>query len=512
MGKIKDFYNQNKLEFILLILILLIGAFFRLYRIGEYMTFLGDEGRDAIIVRRLLTEFDLILIGPGTSIGNMYLGPLYYYLIAPSLFIFNFSPIGPSIFIALIGVLTIFLVWYVGRDWFGGRAGLIASFLYSISPTVIIYSRSSWNPNIMPFFSLLSVYSIWKVWKDRSYSWLLVLSVSVSFCLQSHYLALLLVPFFAIIWFLALWETRWAGGTRRLLIYSFWSFLLFLFLMSPLLIFDIRHGWINFNAMRTFFSVRQTTVSARPWTAIPNMLPIWEEFVTRILAGRNEILGRWTSLSFLGVLLWIVGKTKLSILKREYWAYSIIAIWIGISLVGFGVYKQEIYDHYYGIIFTSPFLLAGGMMDQLIDNHKIRGVWISAFGLLFLTYFNLIENPLRYPPNRQLQRTVEVARRIEKEAGSMPFNLAVIAERNYEDAYQYFLEKWGSGVTDIDPLNSEETIKSQLFVVCELPREKCDPTHNPKAEVANFGWSRVDEVWEETGVTVFKLVHTKGEE
>ena len=34
-----------------LLIILLIGAFLRLYRIGEYMTFLGDEGRDAIIVR-----------------------------------------------------------------------------------------------------------------------------------------------------------------------------------------------------------------------------------------------------------------------------------------------------------------------------------------------------------------------------------------------------------------------------------------------------------------------------
>ena len=53
----KKWISENRTEFYLLMLILLIGAFLRLYRIGEYMTFLGDEGRDGIVVRRLLAEF-----------------------------------------------------------------------------------------------------------------------------------------------------------------------------------------------------------------------------------------------------------------------------------------------------------------------------------------------------------------------------------------------------------------------------------------------------------------------
>jgi 4-amino-4-deoxy-L-arabinose transferase-like glycosyltransferase len=108
---VKTWANANRSEFILLLCIVSLGAFFRLYRIGEYMTFLGDEGRDAIIVRSLLVHADPILIGPGTSIGNMYLGPLYYYLIAPFLFLFNMSPIGPSIMVAVLGIATVFLVW-----------------------------------------------------------------------------------------------------------------------------------------------------------------------------------------------------------------------------------------------------------------------------------------------------------------------------------------------------------------------------------------------------------------
>src|SRR4030042_1440574 len=118
LEEIKTWIRNNKKEFIFLVLILAIGAFFRLYKISEYMTFLGDEGRDAIVVRRLLVNFDPILVGPGTSIGNMYLGPLYYYMMAPFLLLANFSPAGPAVHIALLGVATIFLVWYVAREWF----------------------------------------------------------------------------------------------------------------------------------------------------------------------------------------------------------------------------------------------------------------------------------------------------------------------------------------------------------------------------------------------------------
>jgi len=131
--KITDFVRCNKKELIILGIILLIASFCRLYKISSYMTFLGDEGRDVIIVRRLLVEGHPPLIGPGTSVGNMYLGPLYYYMMAPALLLANFSPIGPAVMIAILGIITVAFVWWVGRIWFSKSAGLIAAGLYAIS-------------------------------------------------------------------------------------------------------------------------------------------------------------------------------------------------------------------------------------------------------------------------------------------------------------------------------------------------------------------------------------------
>src|SRR3990170_4498841 len=102
--RITNWIKNNRTETAILAIILIVGAYFRLYRIDEYMTFLGDEGRDALVVRRLLVNADPILVGPGTSIGNMYLGPLYYYMMAPALLLANFSPVGPAAMVALLGV------------------------------------------------------------------------------------------------------------------------------------------------------------------------------------------------------------------------------------------------------------------------------------------------------------------------------------------------------------------------------------------------------------------------
>ena len=90
-----------------IIILFLIGLFLRLYHIYSFVTFLGDQGRDAIILKRIITFEHFPAIGPPTSIGQVYLGPFYYYFIAPWLWISNFDPIGPAIGIAIISSFSI---------------------------------------------------------------------------------------------------------------------------------------------------------------------------------------------------------------------------------------------------------------------------------------------------------------------------------------------------------------------------------------------------------------------
>jgi 4-amino-4-deoxy-L-arabinose transferase-like glycosyltransferase len=496
---IKNWIKENPLEFWILLVILVISAFCRLYNIAGYMTFLGDEGRDVIIVGRLLTEGHPPLIGPGTSIGNMYLGPLYYYMMAPALFLAAFSPVGPAVQIAILGVMTIWFVWYAGRAWFGKVAGLIAAALFAISPTVIIYSRSSWNPNIMPFFALLSVFSIWKVWKENKFNWLLVLGFSFAAVLQSHYLGLLLVPTLFIFWVLTFRNLKLTGNFLKK---SVFGFLIFSVLMSPLFFFDLRHNWIDARAIYQFFTVRQTTVSIKPWTSLTKIFPIFTDINSSLLSIKNTNISKWVTGIVITAVFLFLYKKKFFKLSGSFF---LLISWLSFGLIGLGLYKQQIYDHYYGFLFPAIFLLVGLILQKIYETKlKVISILIIAVAVLASLY----NNPLRFSPNNQLQRAIDVSQKIETESGGERFNLGVIAERNYEDGYKYFLLKDREPVVDIDS-QVKESITNQLFVVCELEKSKCDPTHNASAAVANFGWSVISDQWTVNGIQLYKLIHNK---
>ena len=140
---------------LVLLSILVLGAYVRFYRISEYMTFLGDEGRDMLVIKRMIVDHKFTLLGPTASVGGFFLGPIYYYFMLPFVWAWGLSPVGAAVMVALFGTATIYVVYRLGRDMFDEWVGLMASALYSVSPIVIAYSRSSWNPNVVPFFAVL---------------------------------------------------------------------------------------------------------------------------------------------------------------------------------------------------------------------------------------------------------------------------------------------------------------------------------------------------------------------
>jgi hypothetical protein len=347
----------------------------------------------------------------------------------------------------------------------------------------------------MPFFALLSIYSVWKVWKMKKYYWLVITAISFAFVCQSHYLGVLIAPVLFIFWLISRVPKK----------YSIVSILVYLFLMSPLLAFDIRHNWMNSRALYKFLTVREETVAITPWTAIPKAYPIFEQINGSMLTAKNQQTARVVSIIIFAYLVFLyTGKEKST--KRKY---LIPVLWYIFGLIGFGLYKQSVYDHYFGFLFPVPFLLLGGFFeDRLKLKSRLMTVTLIS-ALLYLVFLNLKNNPLLNQPNNQMQRAKNVSDKVLEIAEGKPFNLAVLAERNYEDGYRYFMEVANAQVMHADRWD-QKTIVDNLIVICEKPKEKCDPTHSPKAEVANFGWSKIDSDFEVDGVIIYKLIHSNG--
>ena len=237
---------------ILLPIIILIAAFLRLYRIQDYMTFLGDEGRDVLVAYNIL-HGHLTLLGPTSSVGGFFLGPIYYYFMAPFLWLFNYNPVGPAVMVALFGIATVGLIYFVGKDFFNAKVGLMAALIYAISPLVITYSRASWNPNPMPFFSLLILYLLYKALKKNSLKLLFIVGILFGIAMQLHYLAIFLgIIILTYTLITLLYKQKTFKIFTKLIKDYLVIFLGFLIGWSPFIAFEIRHGFLDFKNIITF--------------------------------------------------------------------------------------------------------------------------------------------------------------------------------------------------------------------------------------------------------------------
>lgn len=494
--------KDRKYLFILLIVLLLLAAFLRFYRLEEYMTFLGDEGRDALIVKDILTGQNFPLIGPPTSVGNIYLGPLYYYMMASSM-IFTLNPVFAAGMNAIIGVLTVLLIYYLGKVWFGRVAGLVASFLYAISPVAIIYSRSSWNPNPAPFFALLGIFSLYRLNKSGNFLWLILTGIFLASSLQMHYLAIILIPVVILLYIHELWSRKFKKlPLKNLYSGTFGAILAFLALMSPLFIFDLKHDFLNYKAITALFS-EGSAVKADIFSNILRIPQLYSNsLIGRYTGGENFLLTVLVSvLVIIPIINFFYLKEKKKVIN---WPIMALTIWLLVGLLGLSFYQQDIYDHYFGFLNPVPFLLFGSLLSMNIPYKRFFYGGILLLVLL-IAWINLENNPLKNPPNNQLKRTQEISKFVIQQASGRPFNFALLAERNYDSAYQFYLDKYGYKPK---MLPFEKT--DQLFVVCE--DAICNPTVSPKHEIAAFGWTLVEKEWKVLGLKVYKLVHNPEED
>lgn len=491
MGKIKKVLNERTI----LLFFLLLALFLRLFRIDQYMTFLGDEGRDARVLRDLL-HGNLVFIGPQTSIGNMYLGPLYYYLTAPALFLSRLNPVGPAIMIAFISVLTIYLTYLIAKNWFGTKTAILSLILFSISPVAIIYSRSSWNPNPMPFFSLIFIYSIYEAVIKGKFKFFILGGISLAFALQMHYLGLLLIPvaiFWVVLLYLVIRKKR--KSLLDLRIYILKSLLVFSVLMSPLILFDLKHNFANFNALSTFFSNRQTTINLNPGNS-DRFIPVVRQVTSDLLLGQDRYLSPAISLILIFVFLTLPFKKSNSL---PFW---ILFSWIFFGVLGLSLYKQHVYAHYFGFLYPAIYIFASLSITALFEAKSFYK-FLGAFLLFSIIYYSLKHSPLLSTPNNQLSRTEKAVDSIIAKSQGKPFNFGLIAKQNYDESYRYFLENKKAKL-----IRGEDGITDQLFVICE-DGDKCQPEGNPAWQVAIFGPSKTVEEWRIDHLRLYRLIHQK---
>ena len=363
---------NNKWVITLLVLILALAAFLRLYLISDYMTFLGDEGRDVIVAKDIL-EGHLTLLGPRASAGDFYTGPIYYYMMAPFLWLFHYDPVGPAVMVALFGIATVLLLFFVGKDFFNKQTGLIAAALYAVSPLVIRYSHSSWNPNTVPFFSLLIIYIFHKAVTTARIPWryYFFTGILLGIDIQLHYISLFLAVAIAVSLFFMNWYLNGKPKILQILRYYLEIFVGFLLGFSPFLAFEVRHGFPNLRKIAEFITSDTGNTGYATYTAFyqPIADVFFRTFARLVFAyPAPDFYPNFTliQLQLFGLVCLIVAVASIVALVRHNNKFVVIllSIWLLFGVLLFGLYKKPIYDYYLVFLFPLPFL------NQMIKSSK----------------------------------------------------------------------------------------------------------------------------------------------
>lgn len=180
----------------LLALLLLTYLFFRIYKLPLNLNFSDDQGKMLLDTYKIWQEKKLVLIGPPTSISAdgrcFFQGPAMYYLLAPVMAVFNWQVIAGSYYFISLNLISLILIYFSTKKFFGQKAGLIAAASFALFPETVFHSKFVWNPNFLPLISSLIISLLADLWPMQPKLKILLIGLLLGLGLQFHYQILVL--------------------------------------------------------------------------------------------------------------------------------------------------------------------------------------------------------------------------------------------------------------------------------------------------------------------------------
>lgn len=165
--------------YVALVLILLVGAGLRLYKLDGY-DFWHDEMVTVFAARPAPAE-----IYAWTGINSVH-PPLYYMLLHVWNRLFGEALVTMRLFSVVQSIVCIPLIFLLGRDLAGWRVGLAAASLMALAPFQVFHSQQARMYPLLTLLVLLATWSFWRAWRSGNWRWWVLLGLTAVTGFYSH--------------------------------------------------------------------------------------------------------------------------------------------------------------------------------------------------------------------------------------------------------------------------------------------------------------------------------------
>lgn len=443
---------MKKINFNHLVLlgIILTGLILRVINIDSYMHFISDQGWFYVSARDMILNKEIPLVGITSSHIWLHQGAYWTYVLGIIFMFFDFNPVIPGYFSALLGSMSIFLVYLLAKDLVNEKVGLISSFIFAVSPAVIMDSRLAYHTTPIPFFTILLLLSIYK-WIKGSYIFfpIALFITAILYNFEIATLSLFGVLFVVLIYGFynkKIWFKKLLN--KKTIIYSIFAVLV---PMLPMLIYDLSNNfsqtlkvgvWMVYKVLVSvgLYSTGKTVESTT-----------WSEWI----AFNTEVVGKtiFYPSTLLSILIFIASVFFLLIViqkklkkKKEVRGLILVLISVVIPILAYMVTKTNS-AAYIPMFYPQVIIMVGFLIYSLFISKKTILVGFILLVFLAIGNINMFLNK-DFVFIHGIEYRKNVVKKIIADADGKPYNIIGRGEasiyESYLTPYEYLAWWYGS--------------------------------------------------------------------
>jgi dolichol-phosphate mannosyltransferase len=167
--------------------------------------------------------------------------PMIAWVISAGQFLLGKTELGVRIGGLLLTLLSTWLLYALGKLWFGRRAGLWAALLFQLVPLYFVYGVLITPDVPLNFFWLLTLYLVSiAVRENQKWAWYMA-GAALGLCMLSKYTAIFLVPSTLLLLILDRRYRQWLMRKEPYL-----ALLIAALFFTPVILWNVEHDWASF--------------------------------------------------------------------------------------------------------------------------------------------------------------------------------------------------------------------------------------------------------------------------
>lgn len=430
------------------LLVATLAAFLRFWNLTALLHFTLDEELEAFIVKNIITGYHFPAIGVFAGLLGIHLSPIFYYLVAIPFWIGKLDPLVWGITASALGVTTAWFIYWTNREMFSQRVAVFSGLLYATSFLAVIYDKHFWNVTPLPFLSVLTVYSLYKIIKGKS-GWIIPLSIGLAIDISAHLSAFILVGLVVFVWIrhrLPPFKKQVMAGIGIIALSQL-----------PLLIFELRHNFLQTKTVLQFLSGEHGMLSLSRVT--DNLQLLLRTFSRLIYTFGPHDLARehtygWAEIAvrdvripeymivvaffLLAFFCWKALRKNRPLPLNLHFNLIIFAV-IALT-VGGVLFKNGFFEYYLVFLFPTLATVAAVFLEWLwLKDGSYRPVVAALLGIFLISN---IYATLTSSHSYGLARKKELVSWVREQVGAAPYELHSIGIDHKYEGYRYLFERY----------------------------------------------------------------------